>query len=361
MLNEPVQSFKRDAPLQLPAGNTFTRLLTARAIAAMRRSKIEDVVASMWPNDRVLSAVIETRATSASAMTSVSGWAAELAHKVVYDTVEALGAASSAMDVMRESVVVSWDGAGQITVPAFVGAATNAGFVQEGNPIPVRQLAEAPAVINPFKIASIAVLTREMMESSNAERLISDALVTSAALAIDAVFFSTAAATAAAPAGIRNGISTLTASANTDAFGAVFEDVAALINSISQVGGKGPYVIAGGAGRIVSMSGRYDFETKGTGEGGDVNMFQVMTSAAGNDLIAIAPKAIASAISPEPDIEVVNAATLVMDTAPGAAGTTGSGEKSMWQTDSLAIKVRWPVSWVVRNVLGVAWLTPAWK
>jgi hypothetical protein len=109
------------------------------------------------------------------------------------------------------------------------------------------------------------------------------------------------------------------------------------------------------------MSGRYDFETKGTGEGGDIKLFQVMTSAAGNNIIAIAAKAIAAAISPTPDIEVVDAGVLVMDTAPGAAGTTGTGEKSMWQTDSFAIKVRWPVSWVVRSSLGVAWVTPAWK
>jgi hypothetical protein len=49
-----------------------------------------------------------------------------------------------------------------------------------------------------------------------------------------------------------------------------------------------------------------------------------------------------------------------MDTAPGDAGTMGP-ERSVWQTDSVAVKVRWPVSWALRDPRGVAWLTPAWK
>ena len=79
-----------------------------------------------------------------------------------------------------------------------------------------------------------------------------------------------------------------------------------------------------------------------------------------NDLLAIAPAALVAALSPEPEIETSKAATLVMDTAPGAAGTMGP-ERSLFQTDSLALKMRWPVSWALRDPRGFAWLTPAWK
>jgi hypothetical protein len=48
------------------------------------------------------------------------------------------------------------------------------------------------------------------------------------------------------------------------------------------------------------------------------------------------------------EIETVNAATLVMDTVPGAAGWMGP-ERGLFQTDSIAIKVRWPVSWALRD------------
>jgi hypothetical protein len=84
------------------------------------------------------------------------------------------------------------------------------------------------------------------------------------------------------------------------------------------------------------------------------------SSAVINDLLAIAPAALVAAISPEPEVETVNAGTLVMDTAPGAAGTMGP-ERSVYQTESLAVKVRWPVSWVLRDVRGFAWMTPTWK
>jgi hypothetical protein len=282
----------------------------------------------------------------------VPGWAAELTQKVVADAVEALSAAACAVEVMSGGLVVNWDGYGAISVPTMVASAANGGFVQEGQPIPVRQFATESALINPYKTASICVLTREMIESSNAEALITDALVKSAGMAIDAAFFGSAAASAAAPEGIRNGVATLPPSASTDAFEAFFEDISSVLNGVGPVGGRGPFYIIGNVGRYGTMRQRFVFE--------DPNLVVLPTAAVGADLVAIASQAVAAAISIDPDIETVNAATLVMDIAPGAAGTMGP-ERSVWQTDSVAVKVRWPVSWVLRDPRGVAWTTPVWK
>jgi len=338
--------FQREAkPLELPSGNLFRRMLTAKAIAAVRKARVEDVIERMWPNDRVL------KAATSPAMTSVTGWAKELAAQQVADAVDALSAYSSAMDVMRAGLMLSLTGYGQVSIPGFVASAANGSFVAEGDPIPVRQLASAAQPMISHKVASIAALTEEMMESSNAEALISDTLVKSAALAIDAVFFGSAAASAAAPAGIRNGVATSTPSNSSDAFGAFFEDMATLLNVVGQVGGKGPYFLAGSVGRVAGMQARW-FNT-----GGDVTT--VISSSVGSDVIAVAAQAIAAALAPTPDIETSNAAALVMDTAPGAAGTMS--EKGMFQTRSIALKIRWPVSWVLRDLRGVAWTTPTWK
>jgi hypothetical protein len=346
-----VRPFKQDL-LQLPPGNLFTRLLTAKAIATLKRCGMLDVAQQMWPNDKTLQTMLVLRAASAPAMTSVVGWAAELVAKVVADAVEALSAATSAVEIMGDGLVVSWDGYGAITVPALAASANNGGFVAEGQPIPVRQFGTAATQINPHKAASISVLTREMMESSNAEALISDALVKSAAMAIDSVFFDANVADASRPAGLRNGILASAPSANTDPFGAYFEDVATLLNAVAPVGGRGPYYLVGSVGRYASMRQRFVSE--------DPEITVVPSTAVGNDLVAVACAALAAAISIDPEIETVNAAALVMDTAPPAAGTTGP-ERSVWQTDAIAIKVRWPVSWVLRDVRGVAWLTPIWK
>jgi hypothetical protein len=353
MKHESQSAFRREPRGPVVNGNLFRRSLAARTIASLRRSRVADVCAEMWPNDRALMQMV-TRAASNPAMTTVTGWAAELVHKIIADTLQAMGAASGAADVMQQCLTLEWDGAGIISAPAFVANAANSGFVREGQPIPVRQLNEAPVQLQPYKLATIAALTREMVEGSNAEALISDALIQSTGLALDAVFFGSNAATAAQPAGILNNVTPLTASTNADAYGGFAEDVSTLINAVSAVGGKGPFLFIGSPGRITTMRMHY----ASNDPQGDFDV--VVSSAVGNDLVVVAPRAIVAALSAEPDVEAANAATLVMDSAPGAAGTMGP-EKEMWQTDSLAVKVRWPVTWALRDPRAVAYLTPLWK
>lgn len=91
----------------------------------------------LWPSDKSI-ALLLTRAAAEPAMTSVLGWAAELAQKRVSDALAALGPASAGAQLLQQSLVFAFDGAGQISVPGFVAAAANAGFVGEGDPIPVR-------------------------------------------------------------------------------------------------------------------------------------------------------------------------------------------------------------------------------
>jgi hypothetical protein len=56
-----------------------------------------------------------------------------------------------------------------------------------------------------------------------------------------------------------------------------------------------------------------------------------------------------------------------METVPAPIGTPGTPTvvaaptRSLWQTDAIGLKVRWPVSWALRDPRGFAWLTPtAW-
>jgi hypothetical protein len=337
--------FRPDAP-----GNSFVRIVTARVVAGVRGAVPHEVAADLWPADRTVVEVL--RAATAPAMLPVAGWAAELAHRVVVDAGAALGPASAAAAVLSRGLVLSFSGAGAISVPGFVAGAGNASFVAEGQPIPVRQLASAAALLSPYKLATIAVLTRELIESSNAEAAVGDVLVKSAGAALDAAFFDANPADPSRPAGLKNGIAPLTPSAATDLFEAVFEDVTMLINAIGSVAGAGPYVIVASPGRAIGMGLRFSaFESPVTILG---------STAIGNDIAAIAPAALVAALSPTPDVETATAGTLVMDTAPGAAGTMGP-ERSLFQTASIAIKVRWPLSWALRDPRGFAWLTPTWK
>ena len=358
--NEPTT---RDAPSfrpSLPGGNLFVRSLTARAIAAMKRHSgltPLDVAEQLWPSDKMVAQVLApmpssfTRAASAPAMTSVVGWAAELSQRVVSDAIEALGPASAGAEILKQCLVLNWNGAGSISAPGFVAEFGNAGWVAEGQPIPVRQLAANPAILTPHKLGAIAVLTREMMESSNAEFLIGDALVKAAGRMLDEVLFDANPEDAARPKGLRNGIAATTPSASTDPFAAVAEDVVALVNVLAPVAGNGPYILVTSPGRAAGMKMRFIGET-------DITV--IGSSAVINDVLAIAPGALVCALSPEPEVETANSATLHMDTAPTAVGSAAP-HRSLYQTDSIAVKVRWPVSWVLRDPRGFAWMTPTWK
>ena len=90
----------------------------------------------MWPSDLVL------RAATAPAMTSTAGWAAELVQTLVADGLRALGPASAGALLLQQGLVLSFEGHGAISAPGLVAEYGNAGFVAEGEPIPVRQLAD---------------------------------------------------------------------------------------------------------------------------------------------------------------------------------------------------------------------------
>jgi len=345
---------RRDPPL--PPGNTFRRCLTARFRALYNRRSPGDVAAEMWPSDRLTQLVL--RSASVPAMVSAAGWAAELSHTVVRDALEALGPASAGAELLKRVTVLAFDGNGVISAPGFVASAANAGFVAEGQPIPVRQLADEVVQMTPHKLAAIAVLSEEMIFSSNAEQLIGDALVRSAAAALDVALLGTAAATAAQPAGLRYGIAGLTPSSDpAGGWEQYFEDAAALINSVAAVGGNGPFVLAANPGRGVQM------RLRALGDEG--NPYQILGSTAmGLDLMAIAPQSVIAALSPEPEIEIANASTLHMNDAPLPivnGGAPAAPHKSMWQTATVALKMRWPVTWALRDPRGLAWLTPNWK
>jgi hypothetical protein len=345
--NHAPPSLRRDPPLQLPPGNTFLRRLVTLALSQIERiSSPQDIAARMWPSDLLL------RAASAPAMTSVPGWAAELVQKLVADGLRALGPASAGAQLLEQGLVLSFEGHGAISAPGLVAEYGNAGFVGEGAPIPVRQLANTAQQLLPHKLAAIGVLTREMVESSNAEALIGDALMRAAGRMLDEVLFDANPGDAIRPAGLRNGVAASTPSANADPFGAFFEDVATLINALGPVAGNGPYALVASPGRAAAMQFRF------ISEDSSIQVFG--SNAVINDLLAVAPAALVAALSPEPEIEASKAATLVMDTTPGAAGTMGP-ERSLFQTDALALKMRWPVSWALRDPRGFAWLTPAWK
>jgi hypothetical protein len=202
-------------PPALPGGNSFQRILTAKAVAALTHRQTADVAARLWPSDKVM-AQLMTRAVPATAMTSVAGWAAELAHKIVIDALEGHGPG-----VGRRALVVACARAHVRRQRAHQRARLRRGrgkcrLRRRGAADP-----RAPARWDGSVAAAVQARLDwrpdprddRVLERGGSRRRRFDAL--SGAALDGALFASTAATTAAAP-GLRNGVGALTASAATD-------------------------------------------------------------------------------------------------------------------------------------------------
>ena len=174
--------------LRTGAGQALIRAAFASVTATLQGQQPGDVAKGLWPEDR--GAVFLARATTGPAMTNVPGWAQELAQSATAEFLIGLGPYSAASEIFQEVLSLTFDGRGAIRLPTFIADFQNAGFVAEGQAIPVHNLALAnPDPLLPHKAAAICVLTRELVESSNAEQLIGDTLKRAAGRMLDEVLF----------------------------------------------------------------------------------------------------------------------------------------------------------------------------
>jgi hypothetical protein len=255
---------------------------------------------------------------------------------------------SAGADLLGRGLQLSLDGVGAIQLPTI--AQKPASFIGEGKPIPVVQYAVAAGPqLTPSKLALITSLTREIIDSSNAEAIVRAALSESAALGLDAVLFSANAATADAPAGLLNGVAPIAASTATLRAEALAQDIAAIGGAVARVaGGSIVYVAAPEQALSVGLLAP-SFRSP------------VLTSAAlpARTVIAIAPAALASAFDSIPEITASREASLVMNDTPAelvtAGGTFGTPVATMFQGDNVALKMRMRAAWVLRASGAIAW------
>jgi hypothetical protein len=207
-----------------------------------------------------------------------------------------------------------------------------------------------PNPLTPHKAAAIALLSRELVESSNAEQLVGDTLKRAAGRMLDEVLFDANPSASNRPAGLRNGIAATTASAATDSEGAFVADMGALADAVSPVAGNSSLIYVASPGRALKIKLRL--------LGAEIDDVVVLGSnAVINDLLCIAADAFVAAVGAAPQIQATKSAVLQVDTAPSASLPAGP-EREIFQTDCVALKLMWPVSWALRDSRGFAWLTP---
>jgi capsid protein len=306
-----------------------------------------------WDDDRVAKLVI--RAATSPATTTTTGWAAELA-TVAMAFLASLRPMSAGADLLGQCLSLSFGAAAQIRLPTInpAGAAT---FVSEGQPIRVSQLpTTAGPTMERYKLAGIVELTSEMMEHSDAERIVTQALIDSTGPGLDAALFSNAAAVPGLrPAGILNGATSITASTATSKVDAMDDDLCGLVEIVAPyVGNNGVAFICAPpqATRIALRAERTPFPVLASG------------ALAAKTVICVATNAIASALEPVQIDEGKSVLLHEEDTTPlpisvpgTPAATVASPTRSLWQTDSVALRLRLPLSWLVRDVRAVSFVT----
>ena len=285
---------RRGIPLQPMwpnAGDVIVRAATA-ALLGHRRNRDPIMFASKaWSRDSAVGEILKA-ATSPATLTSASA----LTQSAVADFIGSLGAASAAAAVLDRAVKVSFDSYVSILVPGIVSDASNCAFVGEGQPIPVRAQNVGGVRLDPKKLMALITFTNEVLERStpDVENLVRVALTESVGLALDSYLFDATAGDTVRPAGLRYGISALTASAATNPADAMRADVAALVGSVGSVGGNAPVLLVAGARNAAALR----LMLVGPSPG-----FEVLTSGAVADgiVIAIAPSAVAHAVDPVPE------------------------------------------------------------
>jgi hypothetical protein len=146
-------------PTDIPVDRTLVRAMTACAVAAARQRPPEHAFAiarEVWERDTVTRALL-TRAATAPADTSTSGWASQLAGRAVGAFIASLAPQSAAAQLIEAGVQINLDGIATATVP-WATSNPQPAFVSEGGVIPVKQAVLTGAVVGPpSKLGSLKV------------------------------------------------------------------------------------------------------------------------------------------------------------------------------------------------------------
>jgi hypothetical protein len=355
----PYSPERRGLPLKVDAAagresaaTSFIRAAACSLIAAAggRTVSAESVARSRWPSDRDVPAIL--KATSAPASVGNSGWAGTLAHVGhVVDIISTLAPSSVAAKVLGRCLSLEWPpGVVAMTVPTISVNSSATGWVGEGAAIPTWDFITSAAALSPRKIATICIFSRELAERStpNIEALLRVALSESLGIALDRALFSAAPGDSVTPTGLFSGISATAVSNASIPSEAMTEDLSRLTASVATVAGDNPILLIMSPRQAAAMKVRTD-----------IGQFETYSSSALPDgtVCAIASNALASVGDRVPTFEASAETALHEDTAPASSlDQATTSVKTLFQTDCLALRIRYSINWVLRSTQGV-WRT----
>jgi HK97 family phage prohead protease len=377
----------------------LAKLLAAQVVAFKQRLPLDRAFEIAYPERGDLhmlgrGLMIMEKAATAPAMTTVAGWAAELVQTGYGQFLDELVPASiyGKLSMLASAQRFSFGSFGKIVIPrrntptlGQTGDLSGA-FVGEGKPIPVRRGILGSVTLTPKKMGVISEFTQEMAKQSipQIEQIIRNGMVNDTGMSIDAALLDANAETPIRPGGLGTGVVAIPGAAGADE-AALRLDLAAVI---------APFIAANAAAGLAFLvnPGTKLALTLMTNALGMPSMFSVQAAAgtlAGYPLLdstMVATKTLwlvryadfASANNDTPEFSVSDQSTLhevegysadmtagaeVLPIATGAAGAAvvATPVRSLWQTDSLAIRMILPMDWamvragMVQKVTAITW------
>ena len=315
------------------------------------------------------------RAATAPATTTTAGWAAELAVTGQGAWFNTLMAGSIFQPVASRGMNITLGRYNQISMPTRQATPTIAGsFVAEGSPIPVRQAAFTTVSIGLKKMAVITSYTREIAEHSTPEieTILRQLIMDDTGVAVDTIFIDATSSTTIRPGGIRAGVAGQTPTAG-GGFTALVADLKLLVGILAAANAMGDLVWimnpvqALAVGLTQNAGGDFPFQSEINA--GRLLGYPVVVSSTvpATMVILINASDLLVVQGDTPRFDVSDQATLHFeDTTPLQIGTVGSPAtvaaptRSMFQTDSLALRMILPMNWALRRAAVancVAWMT----
>jgi hypothetical protein len=322
-------------------------LALARFKAIVLHRTLEQVAEKMGSRDDVLA--LHTRADQTAGSTTVSGWASQLG-TTAFGAYLASLPASAAAKIIGLGLQVPMGPSTGFIAPKRNTAPSALPWVAELDPIPVRSFDFLGLTLTPKKMAAISVISGELARRAGGDSTVRQLLREDGEYALDSAYFSTTAASSAAHAGLLNGLTAITGYSGGD--GAAFEaDVSAILAAI------GPR----NSGSIVYVTGMAAAERIAL----KFPLFKspVYGSQAVSDTVLIGIDA-GSLVHSFGDFEIdaSKEALVHMSDAPaeivsGTGPTTADPTRSLFQTDSIGIRIIGEIAFGARKADAIAYVS----
>lgn len=340
------------------------------AVARIQQQPLDLARRNLYGDDEATLTVL--RAVTNPATTTAPTWAAELVETALVDFLDRLMPAAVYPALAGMGARYTFGRAGALKIPGRANTPTLAGdWVGEGAPKPVKQAALTAVTLAPHKLAVISVFTEELAAHSTPaiEGVIRQAMADDTAQALDGYLVDAVSPTAVRPAGLRAGVAGLTPTATGTNTEKMVADLKQLVSAITAAGGGRNLAILMNPAQAMSMGFAQtttgDFLFADTGEAGQkFNVrFIVSNSIPAGTIICVDAADFATATGDTPRFRISEDATLHMETVPlplatGAQGSAvvASPMRSLFQTDTIGVRMVLDVSWIMRRTGMVSWM-----